>query len=243
MSITRASKTVAIIQSSYIPWKGYFDIIHDADLFIFHDDLQFTKQDWRSRNRIKMPGGARWLSVPVCGRNESRLICETTPAAADWQVKHHRKLVNAYGRTPHFARLRPFLDEVYLGRTWATLSELNQHVITHLAREHLGIRTELVDSRLYAATGAKTDRVLDLLTKAGATRYVSGPAGRDYLDEVRFVEAGIELVYKDYGGYPEYVQPHPPFEHHVTILDLLSCVGPAAPDYIWGWRSRGAGAS
>jgi hypothetical protein len=239
----RASKTVAIIQSNYVPWKGYFDIIHDADLFIFHDDLQFTKQDWRSRNRIKMPGGARWLSVPVGGRKESRLICETTPAADDWQVKHHRKLVNVYGRTRYFAQLRPFLDEVYLGRTWAKLSEFNQHVITHIAREHLGIRTELVDSRLYSATGAKTDRVLDLLTKAGATRYVSGPAARDYLDQARFVEAGIELVYKDYGGYPEYLQPHPPFDHHVTILDLLSCVGPAAPDYIWGWRSRGAAAS
>ena len=110
-------------------------------------------------------------------------------------------------------------------------------MIGKIAHEWLGIETELVDSRPYNAVGAKTDRVLDLLVKAGATRYVSGPAARDYLDATRFVEAGIELVYKDYAGYPEYPQPHPPFDHFVTILDVLACVGRDAPKYIWGWRS------
>lgn len=228
-------KTVAIIQSNYIPWKGYFDIIHDADLFIFHDCVQFTKQDWRTRNKIKMLDGAHWLSVPVRAAKDSR-ICDVTLAGDDWAAKHLRTLHHCYGRTPHWRALEPFLAEIY-GRSWASLSELNQTVIGRIARDWLGIETELVDSRPYAATGAKTDRVLDLLVKAGATRYVSGPAARDYLDAARFVEAGIELVYKDYAGYPEYPQPHPPFDHFVTILDLLACVGRDAPRYIWGWRS------
>ncbi len=229
-------KTVAIIQSNYIPWKGYFDIIHDADLFIFHDCVQFTKQDWRTRNKIKMRDGAHWLSVPVRASKDSR-ICDVTLAAEDWALKHRRVLHHAYGKAAHWKALEPLLDDIY-GRTWTNLSDLNQTVIGKIAHDWLGIETELVDSRPYDAQGAKTDRVLDLLIKAGATRYISGPAARDYLDAARFVEAGIELVYKDYAGYPEYPQPHPPFDHFVTILDLLACVGrDEAQKYIWGSRS------
>jgi hypothetical protein len=227
-------KTVAIIQSNYIPWKGYFDIIHDADLFIFHDCVQFTKQDWRTRNKIKMRDGAHWLSVPVRAPKDAR-ICDVTLATDDWAGKHLRTLHHALGKAPHWRALEPLLAEIY-DRAWPSLSELNQTVISRIAREWLGIETELVDSRPYAAVGAKTERVLDLLVKAGATRYVSGPAARDYLEVAQFDAAGIELVYKDYTGYPEYPQPFPPFDHYVTILDLLANVGRDAPNYIWGWR-------
>ena len=185
-----------------------------------------------------MIDGAHWLSVPVRASKDTR-ICDVAIANDEWAGKHLRTLHHAYGKAPHWREVERFLDELY-GRSWTNLSELNQTTIGRIAREWLGIETELVDSRPYEAQGAKTDRVLDLLVKAKATRYVSGPAARDYLEQARFDEAGIELVYKDYAGYPEYPQPHPPFDHFVTIIDLLACVGRDAPKYIWGWRHSGA---
>lgn len=228
---------VAIIQSNYIPWKGYFDIIHDVDIFIFYDDLQFTKNDWRNRNKIKTPRGAEWITIPV-GTDLRRLICEVELRDPAWQHKHWNLLRLHYERAPHFQTYRGFLEEVLLERTWTNLSELNHFLIRSIARDFLGITTEFLDSRAFNAQGQKQDRLVDLLRKAGTDVYVSGPAARDYIDPAVFESAGIELVYKSYVGYPEYPQMHPPFEHGVSILDLLFNVGPQAPEFIWGWREQ-----
>lgn len=228
---------VAVLQSNYIPWKGYFDIIHDVDLFIFYDDVQFTKNDWRNRNRIKTARGAEWITIPV-GQDLKRLVCEVELKDPAWQAKHWRTLKQEYGRCVHFGRYRAWFEDIYLGRRWATLSELNQYLVRHIACEFLGIHTEFADSRRWAAEGTKLDRLLDLLARCGAKRYVSGPAARDYIDAARFDAAGIWLEWKSYAGYPEYSQLHPPFEHGVSIIDLLFNVGPDAPDYIWGRRDK-----
>ena len=238
----REPKRVAILQSSYIPWKGYFDIIHDVDRFVFYDDVQFTPRDWRSRNRIKTPQGPLWLTVPA-GQSRNRLICEVGLEDKSWGKKHWDTLRHAYGKAPYFASFRPFLEHVYLERRWESLSELNQFMTRTIAREFLGIGTEFRDSREYAAEGRKFDRLFDLAVKAGATSYLSGPSARDYIEPERFAAAGIELAYKSYGGYPEYPQPYPPFEHAVTILDLLFQTGADAPRHIWGWRCEQAGVS
>ncbi len=230
---------VAVIQSNYIPWKGYFDIIHDADLFIFHDDLQYTKNDWRNRNKIKTPNGLTWLSIPV-GPRENRLICEVTLPNNEWKQEHWRKLQASYLKTPFFDLYKAFFREMYLAHTWATLSEFNQNMIQRVARELLGIKTEFRDSRAYALHGMRLDRLLELLQLAEATEYISGPSAASYIVPERFTEAGIRLTYKDYANYPEYPQLYPPFEHAVSILDLLFHVGPDAPEYIWGWRAQSA---
>jgi len=227
-------KTVVILQSNYIPWKGYFDLIHDADEFIFYDDVQFTIQDWRTRNRIKTAQGPIWLTVPA-GADRNRLICEVQLNEHGWQNKHWKSIEQNYAKCPHFPQLRPVFEALYLGRTWTNLSEMNQTFIRSICAI-LGIHTRLVDAREFKAQGKKQDRLLDLLAKTGATRYISGPAAKDYIEPERFAAAGIELVWKDYAGYPEYPQRFPPFEHGVSILDLLFNVGPDAPWYIWGWR-------
>lgn len=230
-------KRVAILQSSYIPWKGYFDIINDVDTFVFYDDVQFTRQDWRSRNRIIANGSPLWLTVPT-GTDIKRLINEVRLSDSSWQRKHWSTIRHAYTKTPYFRDLAPAVEELYLGRQWTSLSEMNQHFTRFIAEEMLGIETEFLDSAAFGAESSKLDRLLDLLKKVGATHYLSGPAARSYIQPERFAEAGISLEYKDYSGYPEYRQACTSFEHAVSVLDLIFNTGPAAPEFIWGWREH-----
>lgn len=229
-------KKVAILQSNYLPWKGYFDIIHDVDLFIFYDDVQYTRRDWRNRNKIKTPRGCEWLTVPTTGDRE-QLIHEVMLTDPKWQGNHWKTIKQSYCKAPFFAHYCALFEDVYLGQEWSHLSMLNQHLIKLISRDVLGITTEFVDSRVYAATAAKQERIIELLEKCDARYYLSGPAAKAYIDEKQFAKTGIVLAWKDYSGYPEYEQAHPPFEHGVTILDLLFNVGPKAPWYIWGWRT------
>jgi hypothetical protein len=227
---------LVILQSSYIPWKGYFDLIHDADLFIFYDDVQFTKNDWRNRNRIKTPQGSQWLSVPV-GTNIDRMIFEVEITSRNWQPKHFSSLKQNYCKSPFYDQYSFLLDELYLQKEWSSLSELNQFA-TRIIANMLGIKAELTDSRVFESSGTKLDRLLSLIKQTGADTYISGPSAKSYIDEKHFEQDGIKLIWKDYSGYPEYPQRFPPFDHAVTVLDLLFNVGPEAPRYIWGWRGE-----
>jgi hypothetical protein len=228
---------VAIIQSSYIPWKGLFDLIREVDRFVFYDDVQFTTRDWRTRNRIKTSCGLQWLSIPAGGCTH-RLIHDVVLEDAAWQRKHWACIHHNYAKTPYFKHYAEFFESLYLSRKWRSLSELNQYVTKTIATELLGITTEFRDSREFPAMGRRQDRLISLLRGMGATHYVSGPSARSYIDPLQFASAGIQLSYHDYSGYPQYAQLHPPFEHAVSVLDLLFNVGPAAGHWIWGWRGN-----
>jgi hypothetical protein len=236
MQLSHPSKKVVVLQSNYIPWKGYFDLIHDADVFIFYDDVQYTKNDWRNRNKVKTRDGARWITVPV-GIDANRLICEVDIKDSSWQQKHWNTLVHEYSKRPYFAFYRPFFEELYLATQWTNLSVMNQTMTRRIASELLHLTTRFDDSRSYQPQGENQDRLLDLLVKSGATDYISGPAAKSYITPERFAEAGIRLAWKDYSGYPEYAQAHPPFEHGVSILDLLFNTGPQAGAFIWPQRA------
>jgi len=192
---------VVVNQSNYLPWKGYFDLISEADIFVFYDDVQFTKNDWRNRNRIKTPKGSEWITVPV-GQNLDRLVCEVKLEDPRWQVKHWRTIEQNYRKAPHFELYRAFFEDVYLKRTWVTLSELNHYLIREIATTFLGLRPTILDSRQFKPEGAKQDRLLGLLKQVGACHYISGPAARAYIDPVAFEAARIGLEFKDYSGYP-----------------------------------------
>jgi hypothetical protein len=228
-------KKVVILQSNYIPWKGYFDLIHDADLFVFYDDLQFTKNDWRNRNKIKSPQGTQWLSIPV-GTDKNRLICEVALKDLHWQRTHWETIRQQYGKCAYFSKYQPFFEKIFLQTEWNNLSNLNQHLIKSIASEILGVTTEFADSRMFSLRGHKQDRLLDLVSQTQATQYISGPTAKSYIEASEFAAVGVELIWKDYAGYPEYRQRHPPFEHGVSILDLIFNEGPHSPWYIWGWR-------
>lgn len=231
---------VVVLQSNYIPWKGYFDLIHDAELFIFHDDLQYTKNDWRNRNHVKTPKGAEWITIPV-GTDEHRLICDVRLPDRSWARSHWGRISQCYARAPFFRELSPCFKDFYLGRRHERLAEFNVEMTRMISHDLLKIPVRFADSRDYSPEGKKLDRLMDLVRKAGATTYISGPSGQGYLEPERFREAGVELIYKSYSGYPEYPQLFPPFTHTVSILDLLFNVGAeAAPAYIWGWRNSQA---
>jgi len=229
-------KKLAAIQSNYIPWKGYFDIIHDVDEFIFYDDVQYTIRDWRNRNKILTPQGEVWLSVPV-GAKRSRSIIDVRISDSAWQRKHFKTLEMAYHRAPFWKRYEEFLRYVYLERQWTYLYELNRFLIEHISRDFLGITTKFSDSRDYPTHGAKHEKLLSLVKAAQANVYISGSAAKNYIVAEDYARAGIELVWKDYSNYPEYPQRSKNFTHYVSILDLLFNVGDAAPWYIWGWRN------
>lgn len=231
------AKRAAIIQSCYVPWKGYFDIIHDVDCFIFLDNVQFTKHDWRNRNRIKLKQGLTWLSIPV-GPNCNRLIQDVEFYDHHWQQLHLKSLQHSCKSTPFFDKMKPLLYEIYQQHKWTNLSAFNQFVTKKIAQKYLNIQTKFYNANQYEVSGYKSNRIIKLLQAVEATHYLSGPSAKNYLDEALFKKAGIKLEYKDYSGYPEYKQLYPPFEHKVSILDLLFHVGPEAPYYIWGWRNK-----
>ncbi len=233
---------VAVDQPNYIPWKGYFDLINDVDLFVFYNDVQYTVRDWRNRNRIITPNGEMWLSVP-CGNDTHRLICEVQMTDREWQSKHYETLKFAYGRRPFFEWVKPLLEDVYLDREWQYLYELDMYMTERIARDYLGISTEFADSRDYETRGVKHERMLSLLESIGTKVYESGPAAKDYIIPDDYMDRGIELRWKVYDDYPEYDQGTDGFNHNVSIIDLLCNVGKEAPYYIWGWRDNAGGCS
>ena len=226
------SKRVAILQSNYIPWKGYFDLIDSVDEFIVYDDQQYTRRDWRNRNRIKTAQGTTWLSIPVKvkGRYHQR-IDETEISDVTWTERHWQTIAHAYGRAPFFDAYRDRLHALYERRTEALLSDVNRELLQGLC-QILGIETAFTSSSDYDAHGAKTERLVALCRSASATTYLSGPSARAYMDESLFHDVGIEVQYMDYGGYPEYDQLYPPFEHEVSILDLVVHTGTEARRFL-----------
>jgi hypothetical protein len=214
-------KKVAISQSNYIPWKGYFDLIASVDEFIFYDDMQFTRRDWRNRNQIKTPTGIQWLTVPVLVKGKyHQKIKETEIDGENWVVAHWRALMQNYRRAPHFREIANWLEPLYFEQRDTYISQLNRRFIEAICN-YLEINTVITNSWDYTLIDGKTERLANLCAQAYATDYVSGPSAKDYINEKVFSDMGIKLTWFDYSGYPEYQQLWGEFAHGVTILDLL----------------------
>ncbi len=225
-------KKVAILQSNYIPWKGYFDIIAAVDEFIIYDDMQFTRRDWRNRNQIKTPAGVQWLTVPVLVKGKyHQKIKDTQIDGADWATSHWKSLMQNYGRAPHFSEIASWLEPLYIDEPYTHISQLNRRFIEVICA-YLGIKTSITNSSEYIQLNDRNERLADLCIQAGGTDYVSGPAAKGYIDEKVFADLGIKLTWFDYIGYPQYSQLWGDFTHSVTILDLLFNCGKDAPRYM-----------
>lgn len=214
--------TVSIHQPAYLPWLGYFDKIRQAELFIYLDSVQFQKQSYQNRNKIRKAEGWSWLTVPV--ETKGRLY--ETPLSElrinnriDWRRKHRVAIEMNYRKAPCFDEIMPLLEQFYL-REWTHLSDLCFEMM-QVFNERLGIRTEIRKaSELRAVEGSKSDLILNLCEAVGADRYLSGSLGRDYLDLPAFAERGVEVVFQDY-AHPTYRQAYPGFEPNMAIVDLL----------------------
>ena len=227
-------KKLAILQSNYIPWKGYFDLIHMVDEFILYDDRQYTKNDWRNRNLIKTSDGLKWLTIPVLRKgNFDQKICETKIGNPSWTVKHWKTLKSSYAKAIYFREYAKLFEQIYFECAEEEyLSIINLKFMVLICKV-LGIKTQInfsTDYQVYATD--KTQRLVNLCKAANATHYISGPAAKSYLDERLFIVEGITVSYMDYSCYKEYPQLHGGFEHGVSILDLIFNTGPNAITYM-----------
>jgi len=216
------SKKVAILQSNYIPWKGYFDMINRVDEFILYDDMQYTRRDWRNRNKIKTANGLQWLTIPVDVKGKYyQKINETVIKDLSWASKHWTALTHNYKKASYFDVYADSLEALYQDCSdISLLSEVNHRFICYI-NDILGIKTKISWSSDYELEDGKSERLLGLCKSAGADKYISGPAAQGYLDVNIFENDGIKVEWMDYSGYPEYSQLYGTFEHGVSILDLL----------------------
>jgi len=218
---------VVILQPSYIPWRGYFDQIRRADLFIFYDDIQYDKHGWRNRNQIKTMNGKQWLTIPV----HTKGVTQGIPIkdvridwSKPWAKTHLKSIAMSYSKAPYFKDYLPLLESFFQRRD-GFLADFTIETSIMLAHE-LGFSSTrfLRSSELSNIRGQKTDRVIDILKQVGATYYICGPSASSYMEPEKFEAAGITFEYMNY-NYPEYQQLYPPYDPYVTILDLMFMMG------------------
>jgi len=223
---------VSINQPAYLPWLGYFHRIGVSDLHIVLDHVQFEKNSFTNRNKVRQKLGSYWLTVPVRTKGKfgdlpiNRLEIDSK---VFWGKKHWASLQLSYGKAPYFAAHRPFFEGIY-ARAWDYLADLAAESNAYQLKA-LDIDTPVVFSSEMGVGGVKDELVLNLCLEVGATQYLSGPLGRQYLNENSFAEAGIELVYHDY-AHPVYSQIHSGFEPYMATIDLLFNLGPKAGEVL-----------
>jgi len=223
---------ICIIQSCYIPWKGFFDLIGRCDEYVIFDSVQYAKAHWHNRNRIKTANGVQWLTIPVITKGRFEQPIDEVEIEKPWAEKHWRALEHAYRRAPFFEELAPTVKDWYERAGRETLLTDVNAIFLHGIVGILGLKTRIVRDKTYPMQGAKTERLLAIASAAGANRYLSGPSARGYFDESMFVSAGITPEWMSYEGYVEYPQLYVGFEHAVTVLDLLFNTGPEASRYM-----------
>jgi len=225
-------KKVAILQSNYIPWKGYFDLINMVDEFVLYDDMQYTRRDWRNRNKIQTPQGLKWLSIPVGVKGKYfQKISETKVSENNWGTKHWETIKHTYSKAKYFKEYKDIFGDLYLNSDEAFLSQINYNFILAI-NKILGIETKIRWSSEFDLVDGKTEKLLGICKDCNADIYLSGPAAKDYFDEALAKKEGIKVEWMDYSNYPEYTQLNKPFEHGVTVLDLILNEGPNAQKFM-----------
>jgi hypothetical protein len=226
-------KTVVVLQSNYVPWRGYFSLLAAAQECVIYDSCQYTKNDWRNRNRVLLADGRRWLTIPVetAGRF-GQSIYEVGISDPEWSNRHLTIIKQALGDAPQFATLEKSLFPVFERCSkMSKLHDVNVELLRTCAAL-AGIATRItLDSEYRLADESPTARVAELVEQAGGSRYVTGPAGLNYLDLAEFEARGIRVDVIDYGSLKPYAQLHSGFEPGVTVLDYFANVTPDDYDF------------
>jgi hypothetical protein len=230
-------KKIAILQSNYIPWKGYFDLINSVDEFILYDDMQYTRRDWRNRNKIKTPTGVSWLTVPVENKGKYfQKINETVISEKKWAQKHWSSIQQNYIKSQYFKNYRNVFEDFYLNCEEQMLSKINYQLIIIIC-DILKIKTKIRWSSEFDLIGDQTEKIVNICKQSDAEIYLSGPAAKNYFDMHFAKKNKIIIEWISYEGYSEYTQQFPPFVHEVTILDLIFNTGPLSKNYMKSFQN------
>jgi hypothetical protein len=226
-------KRIAILQSNYIPWKGYFDLINSVDEFVIYDDAQYTKRDWRNRNLIKTKDGCKWLTIPAEVKNKyKQTIRDTKVTDNKWTNKHLKILKYNYSKAKYYNEGIDWINNIYKQcENEVFLSDINLLLIKEITG-FLGIKTKISFSSDFIIEGCSSDKIVSICVQTGAKEYLSGPSAKSYLDLHAFDKAGIKVKWMNYSGYKEYPQPYPPFIHEVSILDVILNTGTNSVNYL-----------
>lgn len=222
---------VIITQSNYIPWKGYFSAMREATHLVLYDDMQYTKRDWRNRNKLITPYGPKWLSIPVEVKGKYfQKINETKVNDLEWGSKHWDFIESNYKKAPYFKEYSSYFQHIYLNPPSNFLSDINLAFIKQIIIL-LDIDIEIISSSEFKLIGDKTEKLVNICLELNAEKYFTGPAAKNYMDETKFITNNIEIEYYNYSGYPEYNQQWEKFEHAVSILDMFFNLGPETKNY------------
>ena len=220
---------VAIHQPQYLPWLGYFDKMDQVDLFVLLDNVQYKKNEWQNRNRIRNAESWQWITVPVLYEFGQKIMDVRINNRPDWRDKHVKSIETNYRRTDYFEKHFFFFRDVF-NQVWESLAEINVCLIRYL-KGALGIKTELVRSSQLGIKKSKTEGLVEICKFLKADTYLSGAGGADYLEESQFSKSGIKLEYHNF-SHPEYRQAYKGFYPYMSVVDLLFCHGEKSLDII-----------
>ena len=223
---------VAIHQPQYLPWLGYFDKMRIADFFCYLDNVQYKKNEWQNRNRIKTAQDWQWLTVPVSFRFPQKINEVKINNTINWNKKHLQALTTNYSKSPHFKDYMELLEDI-LTKEWDLLSELNLSLLERLRKFlNLNDKPTVLASSLDLREDP-TDRLIDICKLLGADAYLAGQDGGNYMDLKRFKDHGIALVTQEF-KHPVYPQLYGDFQSHMSVIDLLFNCGPESINIIEG---------
>lgn len=210
-----------ITQSNYIPWKGFFYSLANVDVFVIYDDMQYTRRDWRNRNKLIGGNGPKWQSVPVDVKGNFHVkIKDVVVSSNNWKKDHINFLLNNYRKAKNFKLLMPWLEEIYDKVASKYLTDINEYFIREI-NDRLGIKVEIRRSSEFVLAEGKTERLLNICADLGIDKYYSGPAAKAYVDEGLFASKNVLVEYWDYSLFESYNQLWSGFEHGVSVLDLM----------------------
>ncbi|MFC1951532.1 WbqC family protein [Chloroflexota bacterium] len=224
---------LTVHQPEHMPWLGFFDKVWQADVVVLLDNVPFRKNYFQNRNKIRTQQGWTWLTVPVLAKGmSSQLIQEVQiNRAVDWQNKHWKSFTQSYSKAPFFPKYSNFLKQIY-DKQWAYLADLNEEIIGHMIHK-LGIKVKTIRASILGVTGRKTDLLIQICQKLNADIYLSGISGKDYIEESKFTEQGISVIYHEF-YHPIYKQLYEPFIPCMSIIDLLVNHGDKSLDILKG---------
>ena len=225
-------KRAAIIQTAYLPWKGFFDLIGRCEVYIIYDSAGFSKGHWHNRNRIKRGHGSPWLTIPVKTADRLGQPIDEVTVADGWAERHWGIIAQSYASSEYFNTESGELKQLFESLAHEPLLTRINETFLRWFTQRLGLKTEILRDRAFSFSGHPTERLVQLCKAVAATHYLSGPSAREYLDVRQMEVAGVSVEWMQYGPYRQYRQQHGGFTHEVSIVDTLLCTGPHIREFI-----------